>query len=196
MIRQSLKTDGISISTNDAGWRIVYDTDGNIKHRLKAKGHTRTYSKDTITEVPYDAVPEHTEPEQVRDEIAGLVLASELTDEEISAIMGLYDKWSDVEVGAKIKEDKLLVYKGVLYTTIKTHDKQNFWSPANADSLFTEAAPAGVIPVWKQPEGAHDAYVLGDKVQWPEGGAVWECTAVDDNGYNVWEPGVYGWTEI
>lgn len=42
---------------------------------------------------------------------------------------------------------------------------------------------------WKQPTGAHDAYMAGD-VQ-THNGKTWEST-VD---YNVWEPGVSGWRE-
>ena len=38
--------------------------------------------------------------------------------------------------------------------------------------------------------GAHDAYNAGDKVS--HGGKHWTST-VDSN---VWEPGVYGWTEV
>ena len=42
---------------------------------------------------------------------------------------------------------------------------------------------------WKQPTGAHDAYSKGDKVS--HNGKNW----VSDVDGNVWEPGVYGWTE-
>ena len=48
-------------------------------------------------------------------------------------------------------------------------------------------------PVWKQPEGQHDAYVLNDIV-W-HNGKLWICTQTDANGFNVWAPGVYGWIE-
>lgn len=47
----------------------------------------------------------------------------------------------------------------------------------------TTAAP------WQQPEGAHDAYNKGAEVS--HKGKLWKST-VDSN---VWEPGVYGWTE-
>lgn len=41
----------------------------------------------------------------------------------------------------------------------------------------------------RQSAVAHDAYAKGDKVSY--GGKHWESTV--DN--NVWQPGVYGWTE-
>lgn len=50
--------------------------------------------------------------------------------------------------------------------------------------------PEPTYPAWVQPTGAHDAYVLDDRVT--HAGKAWESTA---NG-NVWEPGVSGWREV
>ena len=44
-------------------------------------------------------------------------------------------------------------------------------------------------PVWSQPTGAHDAYSAGDRVS--HNGKHWTSNADG----NVWEPGVYGWTQ-
>lgn len=52
------------------------------------------------------------------------------------------------------------------------------------------ADPAEEWPVWSQPQGAHDAYAKGAKVL--HSSKRW--TSDVDN--NVWEPGVYGWTEV
>ena len=49
--------------------------------------------------------------------------------------------------------------------------------------------PAEEWPAWSQPLGAHDAYNAGDKVS--HNGKHW----TSDTDGNVWEPGVYGWTE-
>lgn len=49
--------------------------------------------------------------------------------------------------------------------------------------------PAEEWPAWSQPVGAHDAYSSGAKVS--HNGKHW-ISSVDNN---VWEPGVYGWTE-
>ena len=46
------------------------------------------------------------------------------------------------------------------------------------------------VPVWTQPLGASDAYMKGDTVSHND--KTW--TSDIDN--NVWEPGVYGWTEV
>ena len=45
-------------------------------------------------------------------------------------------------------------------------------------------------PAWVQPTGAHDAYAQGAKVS--HKGKKW----TSDVANNVWEPGVYGWTEV
>lgn len=45
-------------------------------------------------------------------------------------------------------------------------------------------------PAWVQPTGAHDAYAQGAKVS--HNGKKW----TSDIANNVWEPGVYGWTEV
>lgn len=46
-------------------------------------------------------------------------------------------------------------------------------------------------PAWVQPTGSHDAYAAGARVT--HNGKVWENTHGDGN---VWEPGVFGWSEV
>ena len=82
-------------------------------------------------------------------------------------------------------------YKGVLYKCIQDHTSQADWTPDTAVSLWTLTAdPAEEWPAWSQPVGAHDAYSLGDQVSHNE-----KHWTSDVDG-NVWEPGVYGWTEV
>jgi hypothetical protein len=77
-----------------------------------------------------------------------------------------------------------------LYRVAQTHTSQQDWSPANTPALFTEVAKPGEIPVWRQPTGAQDAYMTGDKVYFPNEGDPVYVSTVDNN---VWQPGVYGW---
>lgn len=80
-----------------------------------------------------------------------------------------------------------------LYKVLQDHVSAEEWPPDSAVSLYVEVTPPGVIPVWKQPTGAQDAYMAGDKVHYPdENGPVYISTV--DN--NVWAPGVYGWEEV
>jgi len=79
-------------------------------------------------------------------------------------------------------------HAGQSYECIQSHVTQPGWEPLYTPALWKTYTPEGVIPEWKQPAGAHDAYAKGAKVT--HKGTVWVSTA--DN--NVWEPGVYGWS--
>ena len=81
-------------------------------------------------------------------------------------------------------------HNGKLYKCVQAHTSQADWTPDTATSLWSVAAdPAEEWPAWSQPVGAHDAYAKGAKVS--HNGKHWTSN-VDSN---VWEPGVYGWTE-
>ena len=86
---------------------------------------------------------------------------------------------------------KMRRYRGKLYRCISAHTSQEDWTPDTATSLWKEIAdPAEEWPKWAQPIGAHDAYNAGDKVSHND--KKWKSTCDG----NVWEPGVYGWTEV
>ena len=53
-----------------------------------------------------------------------------------------------------------------------------------------EEIPSDEYPEWVRPTGAHDAYKTGAKVS--HNGKKWTSNVEN----NVWEPGVYGWTEV
>ena len=80
-------------------------------------------------------------------------------------------------------------YNGKLYQLIQPHTPQSDWTPDKTPALWKEVS-LEEWPKWKQPAGAHDAYKKDDKVT--HNGKTWVSTV--DN--NVWEPGVYGWTEV
>lgn len=80
---------------------------------------------------------------------------------------------------------------GKLYKCLQAHTSQADWTPDTAVSLWVSISdPAEEWPEWSQPVGAHDAYAKDAKVS--HGGKHWTSN-VDAN---VWEPGVYGWTEV
>lgn len=82
-------------------------------------------------------------------------------------------------------------YSGMLYRCLQNHTSQADWTPDTANSLWKATAdPAEEWPAWSQPQGAHDAYAAGDKVSHSD--KRW----TSDVDSNVWEPGVYGWTEV
>lgn len=89
------------------------------------------------------------------------------------------------------KVGAIRLHAGRLYRCVQAHTSQENWTPDAAASLWAEIAdPSEEWPKWAQPIGAHDAYSAGAKVSHSEK----KWTSDLDN--NVWEPGVYGWTEV
>lgn len=81
-------------------------------------------------------------------------------------------------------------YGGALFRCVQAHTSQSDWTPPAAASLWAKIGdPGEEWPAWSQPIGAHDAYGAGDQVS--HNGKRW----ISDTDGNVWEPGVYGWTE-
>ncbi len=102
--------------------------------------------------------------------------------------MAMYDEWSADSVEYAL--DDIRQYNGLLYRCVQAHTSQATWTPEDAASLWTRIAdPAQEWPEWIQPTGAHNAYAQGAKVS--HNGKHW----ISDVDANVWEPGVYGWTE-
>lgn len=79
---------------------------------------------------------------------------------------------------------------GALWRCLQAHTSQTGWEPENAPSLWAKVLipDETVIPEWEQPDSTNP-YMTGDKVT--HNGKTW-VSNVDGN---VWEPGVYGWTE-
>ena len=121
--------------------------------------------------------------------VAKLILANELTDDEILDMVYLYPAWN---VGVEYKVGDMVEYLGKLYEVIQAHTSQDDWRPVDVPALFTSRMPEGVIPEWTQPTGAHDAYNIGDKVIFE--GQVYE-SLIDGN---TWSPTDYpqGWELI
>lgn len=112
-----------------------------------------------------------------------------LTDAEALDAACMYPRWSGDVV--EYTAGQRVQYDGTLYTVLQTHTSQSTWTPTAAPSLFAEVLipDPGVIPEWKQPDNTNP-YKKGDKVK--HNGKTWES----DHDSNVWEPGVFGWTEV
>ena len=112
-----------------------------------------------------------------------------LTDEQAASYKLIYPHWSGN--GVAYATGDRLQYDGALYKCLQAHTSQSEWTPTAAPSLWAKVLipGPGTIPEWEQPDSTNP-YMAGDKVT--HNGKTWESTA--DN--NVWEPGVYGWTEV
>lgn len=90
----------------------------------------------------------------------------------------------------KYKTGQIRRYDDKLYRCLSDHESQEMWTPDESPSLWVSMTdPSEEWPVWSQPVGSTDAYAAGVKVS--HKGKHW----VSDTDDNVWEPGVYGWTE-
>ena len=100
-----------------------------------------------------------------------------------------YEEWSADEFGYELND--ICLYNNELYRCLQAHVSQINWAPDTAGSLWVRIAdPAEAWPDWVQPTGSTDAYASGAKVT--HNNKKW----TSDVDSNVWEPGVYGWTEV
>lgn len=110
-----------------------------------------------------------------------------LDDDTAITAVELFPAWKIGEayaVGARIN------YGGLLYKCAQAHTSQADWTPDATPALWVRVDdPGEEWPEWRQPAGAHDAYEKGYKVSHNE--KHW----ISDVDGNVWEPGVYGWTQ-
>ena len=124
------------------------------------------------------------------------MFAQTLTDEQAMEIATVYPAY---EVGRAYSTDEMLTY-GInevgdpqLYRVVQAHTSQSDWTPDATPALYT---PIGLseegYPVWSQPTGAHDAYNIGDIVDY--NGTLYK-SLIDGN---VWSPEEYpaGWEEV
>lgn len=129
--------------------------------------------------------------EQLRRAIQ--LLANSVTDEQALEIATVYPKY---KVGVLYTVGEFITY-GVntvgdpqLYKIVQAHTSQEDWIPSETPSLYE---PIGLTsegyPVWSQPSGAHDAYNIGDIVDY--NGTLYQSLIAG----NVYSPEAYptGW---
>lgn len=116
--------------------------------------------------------------------------AISLNDADAIEAVELFPVWKS---GTEYQVNERIRYKEQLYRVVQAHTSQEDWTPDITPALYTEVAEPGTIPVWKQPTGAQDAYMTGDKVHFPaENDPVYQSTM----DYNTYAPNVYGWEAV
>ena len=121
--------------------------------------------------------------------LAVQAVAEKLTTSQLMGVSTLFEEWA---VGGSYTTGQILRYAGGLWQVLQAvTGAQADHTPDKATALYKrigEPDSSGVFP-WVQPLGATDAYAKGAKVT--HNGKTW----VSDVDANVWEPGVYGWSE-
>lgn len=117
-------------------------------------------------------------------------LAVTQTDEEALDSIELYRAWRPDTV---YYLNERLQHNGKLYKVNQQQLTSSAEFPPDAEgvtALYSEVTLPGVIEVWHQPEGAHDAYQKGDQAIWVEW--IWE----NDEPNNIYPPDVWGWHKV
>lgn len=118
-----------------------------------------------------------------------------VSDEAALEVLTIYPKWED-NIGKTITNDDIAKglnryqHNGELYKVVQPTVFQTQYEPGveGTSSIFVKIS-LEEWPEWIQPTGSHDAYAKDAKVT--HNGKKW----TSDVDANVWEPGVYGWTE-
>lgn len=117
----------------------------------------------------------------------------DLSDEKAMELADLYPKWTypkSYEIGDIFSYGVNADNETQLYRVQQAHISQADWTPDTVESLYKKIGfTDDGTSVWTQPQGSHDAYEKDDIVSHKD--KIW----VSDVDGNVWEPGVYGWTE-
>ena len=147
-----------------------------------------TQTKNAIVE--WDVVKDPrplTESEVSRLLIAQQINTLTVDDNTALRMVEFYPEWS---AGQAYTADFKVQHGGKLWRCLQAHTSQDGWEPEGAPSLWAKVLipDETVIPDWEQPDSTNP-YSAGDKVT--HNGKTW----VSDIDNNVWEPGVYGWTE-
>ena len=111
--------------------------------------------------------------------------AQELPDVQVIDVPMLFERWHE---GIDYSMGDRICYEEVLYRCVQAHRSQSDWIPSITPNLWTVVTVED-WPEWKQPTGAQDAYMAGDKVSY--NGKHYICI-ID---YNIYAPDVYGWEE-
>ena len=116
-----------------------------------------------------------------------LAQSEQLDDVTVTEHAELFPVWDENWTG---KAKSIVSDEGALYRSIHDVSAGQNTKPNETLSMWTKIGdPANEWPTWFQPIGAHDAYDIGDKVS--HDNKHWSSNVSG----NVWEPGVYGWTE-
>lgn len=116
-----------------------------------------------------------------------------LTDEQAVEVASVFPAWEpnhSYSLGDIISYGVNSVGDPQLYRVVQAHTSQSEWTPDTAASLYDAfGLDNSGYPVWSQPSGAHDAYNIGDIVNY--NGTLYK-SLIDGN---TWSPDAYpaGW---
>lgn len=130
---------------------------------------------------------------KVAGDISSLVFVSlaesnQFDDVTVTEHAELFPTWDENWTG---KAGNIVRDGDKLYRSIHDVGAGQNTKPSKTPSMWTKIGdPTTEWPEWSQPIGSHDAYIFGAKVSHNK--KHWISEVAD----NIWEPGIYGWTEV
>ena len=121
------------------------------------------------------------------------MFAATLPDEKAMEVATIYDPWKigkTYVIGEFFTYGENAVGDPQLYKAVQEHTSQAEWTPNITASLYVAIGlDKEGYPIWAQPTGAHDAYNIGDIVDY--NGTLYQ-SLIDGN---IYSPEVYpaGW---
>lgn len=202
MFKRDILIDGIVYNTHRVGgiWHMIGDASTVFVQHVEGDVFDANWIETQHRhELDWSLTPEEAEGwvkglpeyEEYVDPEAILIdeLASLLTDEQAATVPSVYPEWQACAIYAVGDRRR---YGTGLYKCLQAHTSQDGQTPDVAVSLWAAIIasedPDNPLP-WQQPDSANP-YMKGDRVT--HDGHTWESDV--DN--NVWEPGVYGWTQL
>lgn len=185
---------GITQLVNVSTWIEVAswdDQDARVHDRTPVRTSLLADFTDGMTVADAEAIARASEEfTEYADPTQSLLddILSQIGDDSASA---LFDAW---ETDHAYKLNDRVSHNGLVYRCVQSHTSQADYAPDKAPALWTriKANPDPSEPEeWVQPLGDFDAYDKGDRVK--HNGKIWVSTY---DGKNVWEPGVFGWSEV
>lgn len=123
----------------------------------------------------------------IEDSFAEMIRIDVIPEDKYLDLLSFYNLY---EEDKEYVAGDLLRYDDELYEVIHPHTSQEDWIPYEFPALYKRVVPDGIIPMWVQPLGLHDAYQKGDKVIFED--KIYEST-IDSN---TWSPDEYGWVLV
>lgn len=179
----------------DENGNHVYKPTAETEERLQKEQAQKETNEDLLNTLAYLLGATEDRKYQAAEQFRAAIqmFATTLTDEQAMAISTVYPEW---KTGRAYSVGDILSYgtnslgDPQLYKVVQAHTSQADWTPDATPSLYDAfGLDESGYSIWAQPTGAHDAYNIGDIVNY--NGTLYKSLI---NG-NAWSPDVYpaGW---
>lgn len=159
---------------------------------LDLEQKTYTYSYNVVDLTPKEIEIKRNQEADFKNQEINTLLFKEIARTTVKDLENNIDKYLTIydyyKVGREYKKSEIIRYENELYEIIQAHTSQYDWYPDALPALYKKVRLT--LSEWVQPQGAHDAYQIGDIVLFQNN--TYENTTAN----NVWSPITFGWKII